>query len=694
MKQVPLRIITIVLLAGLFVLGLGLSLWLSAPASPAAAAPAVHPVGATTPFTAEVSVVAMYPAMGDVLTTTGRPTGIQVPRGDNPKQTYALFSPGTSNVPPGVPVYVNASAVGMTTTATIKDYAWTLTAPSGSAAKIAKVDKPVLGLSLAMATFTPDKEGEYTIGLVVTDNTGAKSVPGQLKMVAAKYVGSEVCAGCHKEQFDGWKQTKHGTVFQRFVDENAEGEYFSAGFGCARCHTVGYYPVKETTGGWWDTFVNVEKLDWNKNLSATIALNAFNEEPGKDTFSTLPKDVQAVSNIGCEACHGPAGAHVAKPGLPTAPLANVNSGTCSQCHDASGHHTRGGAIRASAHSENASLEEGDRTPCNTCHSGEGAIDIMSGVAPDKARAVNTNIGCPVCHDPHSTTNSFQLRAVMTATIAGPKVTITDAGLSAVCMDCHNNRTDPKNIEATDKAPSYPHYSSAAEQLNGIGGYDFGFTLENVFHVNLGKGVINDEHSNQPGNMDFTQVNDGQAPGACVLCHMYRTPGGVWDTKDSLATPGHQQIGGHTFNMVTTDASGKKVEHIEVCQQCHPGVTTFDFTSADDIDGNGKKEGVQTEMKNLLAMLKTEIQNKAKAEKIDLKIQDNNPYFVLPADSKPSLELKAAIYNYRYVNGVMWTGEGKAAAIHNFTRSAGLLQASYLKLTGKPVPGADLLYETK
>jgi hypothetical protein len=67
---------------------------------------------------------------------------------------------------------------------------------------------------------------------------------------------------------------------------------------------------------------------------------------------------------------------------------------------------------------------------------------------------------------------------------------------------------------------------------------------------------------------------------------------------------------------------------------------------------------------------------------------------MPADAKPSLELKGAIYNYRYVNGVMWSGEGKSAAIHNFTRSAGLLQVSYLKLTGKPVPNADLLYETK
>lgn len=78
-------------------------------------------------------------------------------------------------------------------------------------------------------------------------------------------------------------------------------------------------------------------------------------------------------------------------------------------------------------------------------------------------------------------------------------------------------------------------------------------------------------------MTFTQINDGQAPGACVLFHMYQTPGGVWDTKDSMAVPGHQEIGGHTFNMVTEE-NGTKVELTAPCQQCHPGLTTFDFTA--------------------------------------------------------------------------------------------------------------------
>ena len=641
--------------------------------TPAAAQPTATPV----PFTAVVNVVPMYPAMGEVNKDTGRPTGVNAPRGDDPTKTYAVFSPGTRNVAPGVPVYVDASSISLASGAKLTAYEWSIKAPSGSTAKIEKVAKAVPGLTTAMASFTPDVTGDYTVSLVVTDSKGAKSQPGDLTIVAAKYVGNDTCTACHKDQAAGWAQTKHGTAFERFVNENAEGEYFSAGFGCARCHTVGYYPVAQSTGGWWDVFTNVLKLDWNKDLKNTIALNAFNEEKGKDTFSTLDPKLQAVSNIGCESCHGPGGAHVAKPGKETAPMTTGGSASCLQCHAASGHHTRGNAVLNSMHAENAALQEGDRKPCNTCHSPEGAIDTAMGVAADQTRAENGDLGCAVCHDPHGATNAFQLRQVNTVKL--PTVEIKDAGLSASCMSCHNNRTDPKSVE-TEK-PAYPHYSSAAELLAGVGGYDWGVSVKNGFHTNLGKGVINDEHSNQPGNMDFTQVNGGEAPGSCVLCHMYRTPGGVWDTTASMAVPGHQQVGGHTFNMVTTQ-NGKTVEHVETCQQCHPGITDFNFKAQADYDGNGRIDGVQTEVKGLLNLTKNVILAKARAEKINITTQTDYPYFVIPAGAKLSTNLQAAIYNFRYVNGVMWTGEGKSAAIHNFDRSVGLLQVTLNTLGGE------------
>jgi hypothetical protein len=646
--------------------------------TPAAPAPTPTPV----PFTAKVSVVAMYPSMGEVNPDTGRPTGIQVARGDDPKKTYAIFSPGTTNVPPGVPVYAQAGAISLAQGATLKDYAWTLKGPSGSAAAIAKVDKEVPGITLDMATFTPDKEGEYVVGLVVTDSKGAKSKAGELKIVAAKYVGNETCKACHPDQYEGWSKTQHGTVFERFVNENAEGEYFTAGYGCARCHTVGYYPVKASTGGWWERLGSADK--WPKE---DIALNAFNEEEGQDTFHTkFSAEVQAVSNIGCESCHGPGGAHVSKPGPDSAPRASAGSASCNQCHAASGHHTRGNAMMNSAHADAADLgAPNGRAACAKCHAPQGYIDTLAGA--EEVNAVIGDVGCAVCHNPHSADNSFQLRHVDTVTVSG--VELTDVGLSAVCMDCHTSNADAKSVE-TD-TPGYPHYSSAAEQIAGIGGYDFGFKIENGFHSNLGKGVINDEHSNQPGNMGVTQVNDGKNPGACVLCHMYRTPGGVWDTKDSMAVPGHQKVGGHTFTMAA-EVDGKEVEHTEPCQQCHPGLTTFNFEADADYDGNSKAEGVQTEVKGLLDLLKKAILAKAKTEKIDLKTQDGYPYFVFPPDApKPSLELKSAIYNLRYVTGVMWIGEGKASTIHNFDRAVGLLQASLEKLTGKPLAKATLLY---
>lgn len=669
------------------------------------------PTATPVPFTATVKGVAMYPAMGAINKDTGRPTGILVARGDDPKKTYAVFGAGMANVPPGVPVYVEGGAFGVAQGAKVKGYAWTLNAPGGSKAALVAVDgkSAVGGLTTAMASFTPDKEGDYVVSLTVKDDKSAESKAGEMKFTATKYVGNAACAGCHPAQAKGWATTNHGTAFQRYVSMNVEAEYFSAGFGCARCHTVGYYPVAESTGGWWDVFTNTLKLNWMKgeftvtkdaegkaletpvkynSISEAIALNGNPDGENGPVYQSFDPKLQAVSNIGCESCHGPGGAHVAASDkAATAPLPRADSSACQQCHNASGHHTRGGAVMASKHEENASLEEGDRTPCNACHSPEGAVDTMNGVAADKVRAENGNIGCATCHDPHSSANTFQLRMVDNVKI--PTADIKDAGLSAVCMQCHNNRTnamDPKTGVAS-ASPSYPHYSSAAEMLAGVGGYDWGAKIENGFHSNLGKAPITDEAG--------TVTHGGAAPGSCVLCHMNVTPGGIYDTVDSMKVPGHQTVGGHTFNM--TDG---KTEAVAVCQQCHPGVKDFNFTADGDFDGNGKPDGVQTEVKSLLDKTWTAIVAKAKTEKIDIKKQDGYPYYVMtstdPAVKKaaPSTDLKAAIYNFRYVNGIMWAGDGKSAAIHNFERSVGLLQLTIEKLSGKPLDKAELLYTMK
>jgi hypothetical protein len=643
----------------------------------------------------------------------------------NEAKSFVVFSPGTANVPPGVPVYLRAgiaepaadAAADAAPVAAIKvvpmfpamgeinpdtlrakgikspredatpptadkvseaPYAWTLvSAPEGSAAALLKEVAEVSGLGLDVASFTPDKEGVYTISLVVTTEDGKQTQAGEIKVTAAKYAGNESCKGCHAKEYEGWSKTAHGTAFQRYVNENAEGEYFTAGYGCARCHTVGYYPVAASTAGWWERLASPD--NWPMS---TIALNAFNSEEGKDTFtSAFTPEVQAVSNIGCESCHGPSSAHVAAPGADTAPVATADSTSCDQCHNAGGHHTRGAAMANSSHSNNAELGEGTNPSCSRCHSPEGFVDTAKGSA--EPRAINGNIGCATCHDPHSDANAFQLRMVDTATVtlspASESFTVEDAGLSATCFACHNARRAALTVEDEKATRFTPHASTAAEFLTGVGGYSWGFQLENSEHVNIGKGVLGDEASNQPGNA-FNWVNDGKAPGSCVLCHMYQTPGGVWDTKASMAVPGHQLIGGHAFAMVT-EKDGVEVEHTAPCQQCHPGTTTFDIPAGADYDGDGTVEGAQTEVNHLRELLTAAILAWKDADGKSITLDEEGGF--VTTDLKLTTDIKAAIYNLTFV--------GNAGSVHNFTRSVGLLQVSIFKVSGKNVPNAILLY---
>ena len=333
----------IVVLAGVFMVTFMVS---PASAQTATATPAATaaPTATPIPFTAQVSAVAMYPSMGAVDPKTGRPTGITAPRGDDPTKTYAVFGPGHTNVPLGVPVYVQAGSIGMPATPAnnkLTGFAWTLKGPSGSKAAITKVDTANGAITTDMAFFTPDVDGQYVVTLVATDSGNKQSLPALKPSRPPSTLAVKSALAATRYSTKAGPATKHATAFTRFVNENAEGEYFSAGYGCARCHTVGYYPVAASTGGWWDVFNNVLKLDWFKSpltvktttkdaagketttektfdsISAAIALNAFNENG--PTYSAFDPKLQAVSNIGCESCHGPAGAHVAKPGKDTAP---------------------------------------------------------------------------------------------------------------------------------------------------------------------------------------------------------------------------------------------------------------------------------------------------------------------------------------------------------------------------------------
>jgi 2',3'-cyclic-nucleotide 2'-phosphodiesterase (5'-nucleotidase family) len=102
------------------------------------------------------------------------------------------------------------------------------------------------------------------------------------------YVGAARCERCHSKEYAQWKTTRHATAYKTLLD--AHRHYQPR---CVVCHVVGF----RTRHGY--------KL-------------GDPEEP--------------LGNVQCEVCHGPGGAHVARPALARMERTPPES-TCLECHN-------------------------------------------------------------------------------------------------------------------------------------------------------------------------------------------------------------------------------------------------------------------------------------------------------------------------------------------------------------------------
>jgi len=132
----------------------------------------------------------------------------------------------------------------------------------------------------------------------------------EVKAAGADYVGINKCKMCHPTEFKSWQTTKHATAFAMLksapdtaiaaMAANLKVDLKGAASendACVTCHVTGFH----LPGGY----------------------------PAADSAKTA-----AVTNVACEACHGPGSKHV------TAPMAekkktinrNVTANLCMQCH--------------------------------------------------------------------------------------------------------------------------------------------------------------------------------------------------------------------------------------------------------------------------------------------------------------------------------------------------------------------------
>ena len=230
-----------------------------------------------------------------------------------------------------------------------------------------------------------------------------------------------VCGNCHVDQQNDWEGTGHAKAWETLqAVPAAQRQAF-----CENCHTVTEVGnPAEGPGGW---------------------------EAVKD-----PR----YHNVQCESCHGPGLQHITNPGRtqPHAMLAVNSANTaadtvnrltsgCGECHSGA-HHPFVEEWARSGHGR-VVASPSTRPECQGCHTGQQALVAMGETSnyAEKAQTAPLPITCGVCHDPHGSTNSAQLRH---------SITVADEERN-LCMRCHHKRgePDPANLARGPHSPQGP-----------------------------------------------------------------------------------------------------------------------------------------------------------------------------------------------------------------------------------------------
>ena len=102
----------------------------------------------------------------------------------------------------------------------------------------------------------------------------------------APYLGSAECKSCHTAQYAQWDASGHARAMSTLASEDKQDDP-----ACSTCHVTG---------------------------------------SGRQGGFRGMKETPHLASVGCESCHGPGRAHVART---SQPYGNVSSETCAACHD-------------------------------------------------------------------------------------------------------------------------------------------------------------------------------------------------------------------------------------------------------------------------------------------------------------------------------------------------------------------------
>jgi predicted CXXCH cytochrome family protein len=244
----------------------------------------------------------------------------------------------------------------------------------------------------------------------------------------------------------------------------------------------------------------------------------------------------AYHDVQCESCHGPGFAHASEPDIGPVPLSRLaarnddTTGTCGECHSGA-HHP---FIEEWAQSRHAHQNtHATSASCVGCHEGRAVLRAWGKDANYIERSLpddtlnGLGITCAVCHDPHGSPNSAQLRWPIE----------TPDTSQNLCMKCHLRRTAPYSGSSRGNAPHAPQ----GAVLLGFAGYQNPTYLDTA--------LINAAGFTTHGN---TAVNTR----LCAGCHVY---------SFSVTADPVQNATGHLFRPIPCyDANGVPTDTILNC----------------------------------------------------------------------------------------------------------------------------------
>lgn len=265
----------------------------------------------------------------------------------------------------------------------------------------------VVALSAAVAVFSSCTDEKIVFRDRELFNPPADQVNGMLGYFRESDKLT-TCGNCHVGTQAAWKQTAHAGAYATLEASGAKQDL------CEGCHTVSERGNALTTAAGWNAV--------------------------KDS---------SYHDVQCESCHGPGLAHVENPEA-TKPIPSMSLGaaadqTCAQCHSGF-HHPFAEEWAQSKHATPVAFAA-SRVECEGCHRGQAILKAWgeNSTYLEKDDPEHLGIVCAVCHDPHGSANSKQLRFPI-------NVASQEENL---CIKCHHKRAEPEIEAATLRGPHSP-----------------------------------------------------------------------------------------------------------------------------------------------------------------------------------------------------------------------------------------------